>query len=146
MADQIRNPGVAGLIQADQAGAPGPARRAKLGLPGLVSSADVPSKRCPEQVLGRVGGRTGGDRMSVGPVDLAEAHAVERNPGVVCRKLQLSGRLAEINPTRASVLAAHHVPTLHHGSIDPGKIPCRRALMRRMPLGDRMAPRGQWCP
>src|SRR5437868_3194348 len=87
-----------------RAGPPATAMRAGLGLSGLVSSADVPSKRCPEHVLGRVGGRAGCDRMSVGPVDLAEAHAVERNPGVMRRKLQLSGRLAEINPARASVL------------------------------------------
>jgi hypothetical protein len=155
MAEQIRNPGPAGLVQAGSGWTdPGRIRKVRPARPGgqgwglsvLVSSADVPSERCPEQVLGRVGGRAGGDRMSVGPVDLAEAYAVERNPGVMCRKLQLPGRLAEINPARASVLAADHVPTLHHGSIDPGKIPCRRSLMRRMPPGDRMAPHGQWCP
>lgn len=68
-------------------------------------------QRHPQQVLGRVGRRTGRDRMSMGPVQLAQAHAVEGDPGIMRRKLKLPGRLSEIHLARPSVLSAHPVPT-----------------------------------
>src|SRR5215469_18856420 len=92
------------------------ARRASLSRarawPGsdLVREPGLAGQRHPQQVLGRVGRRPGHDRMGMGPVELAQAHAVEGDPGVVRRELQLSGRLAEIHPARASLLSAHRVP------------------------------------
>jgi len=48
----------------------------------------------------------------VGPVELAQAHAIERDPGVVRRQLQLPGRLAEIHLALASVRHAHRAAPL----------------------------------
>src|SRR5215470_4962991 len=79
---------------------------------GLASGTGSAGERGPQQVLGRVGRRPGGDRVGVGPVELAQAHAVEGDPGIVRRLLQLPRGLAEIHLALASVLHAHRAAPL----------------------------------
>src|SRR5262245_21566876 len=79
---------------------------------GLASGTGSVGERGPQQVLGRVRRRPGGDRVGVGPVELAQAHAVEGDPGVVRRLLQLPGRLAEVHLALAGVLHGHRAAPL----------------------------------
>src|SRR6185437_15926319 len=69
-------------------------------------------ERGPQQVFGRVRRRAGRDRMRMGPVELAQAHAVEGDPGIVLRLLQLPGRLAEIHLALAGVVHTHRAAPL----------------------------------
>lgn len=57
------------------------------GLWGLAGGTARVGKRRPQQVLGRVGGRAGRDRVSMGPVQLAQADTVEGNPGIMRSEL-----------------------------------------------------------
>src|SRR5215468_2286947 len=78
----------------------------------LGSGTGSVGERGPQQVLGRVRRRPGGDRVGVGPVELAQAQAVEGDPGVVRRLLQLPGRLAEIHLALAGVVRGHRAAPL----------------------------------
>ena len=54
-----------------------------------------PAQHGAQQCLRRVGGGPRGDRVGVGPVEVAERDAVERHLGVVHGQLELTGSLVE---------------------------------------------------
>ena len=74
----------------------------------FVSCAPALAEGGPQDVLGGVGGRARGDRVSVGAVEFAEVDAVEGDPGVVGGELQLPGGLVDVDPGGASLRNAHH--------------------------------------
>src|SRR6266581_4005163 len=86
-----------------------PPLRPRSRLAGLVRAL---AQRGPQHVLRGIGGRARGDRAGMRAVQLAELDAVEGDPGVMNRELQLPGRLVDVNLTRACLGNAHRPPSL----------------------------------